>query len=156
MRSRRDDVPHGLAVDRALHLGLCGIGGTLRPPPSTLDNALERLSTSYDERAARRLQRFAEVPDGAFGWTREADGLYRLGRLTGPWRYDASPDAVAVDLVHVRPCEWSAKPFTEAEAPAAVVYTFSRGGRNFQRIRDPAVGPATADLWAQIADATNR
>ncbi len=102
---------------------------------------------------ARRLERFAEVPDGAFVWTREVDGLYRLGRLAGPWRYDASADAVAADLVHVRPCSWSV---ALADVPAAVLHTFSRGGRNFQRIRDPAVEPATADLWAQIADATKR
>ncbi|GAA1537008.1 hypothetical protein GCM10009741_44520 [Kribbella lupini] len=154
MRSRRDDVPDGLAVDRALELGLCGIGGVLRPPPRGLDDAIERLSTSYDERTARRLQRFAEVPEGAFVWTREIDGIYRLGRLGGPWRYDAS--AVAVDLVHVRPCEWLARPFTDADVPPAVAFTFSRGGRNFQRIRDAAVEPATAELWAQMAEATKR
>jgi hypothetical protein len=152
MRSRRDDVPDGL--DRALDLGLCGVGGTLRPPPSTLADAVERLSTAYDERAARRLRRFAEVPDGTFVWSREVDGLYRLGRLTGSWRYDASAAAVEADLVHVRPCGWASRPF--AEVPRAVAYAFARGGRNFQRIRDPAVVPASAELWAQIADATNR
>ncbi|MGC4936431.1 GAF domain-containing protein [Kribbella sp. DT2] len=152
MRSRRDDVPDGLAVDRALDLGLCGIGGTLHPPPSTLDDAIERLSTSYDERAARRLHRFAEVPDGSFVWTREIDGLYRLGCLAGPWRYDASPAAVEADLVHVRPCVWAPRPY--AEVPAEVASTFSRGGRNFQRIRD--AGAATAELWTQRAEATKR
>ncbi|MEV6287086.1 GAF domain-containing protein [Kribbella sp. NPDC051770] len=131
MRSRRDDVPEGLAVDRALTLGLCGIGGILQPPPATLDDAVARLSTAYDERTARRLQRFAEVPEGATVWTREPDGLYHLGHLTGPWKYDASPEAEAADLVHVRSCVWTPAP----DVPAAVEYAFSRGGRNFQRIR---------------------
>lgn len=138
MRSRRDDVPDGLAVDRALTLGLCGIGGRLDPPPLTLGEAVARLSTAYDERTARRLQRFAEVPDGAVVWTREIDGLYRRGHLAGGWRYDAAPDAVAADLVHVRPCEWAPEVF--GEAPAAVAYAFSRGGRNFQRIRAASEG----------------
>ncbi|ONI67473.1 GAF domain-containing protein [Kribbella sp. ALI-6-A] len=147
MRSRREDVPVGLAVDRALELNVCGVGGVLVPPPRSLDEAVEGLATAYDDRTARRLRRFSEVPDGAFVWTRESDGLYRLGRLAGPWEYDASPGAVAADLVHVRPCEWARRAFTENDVPAAAAYSFSRGGRNFQRIRDPRVESATLALW---------
>jgi hypothetical protein len=147
MRSRRDDVPDGLAVDRALELKVCGLGGALIPPPRSLDEAVEGLATTYDDRTARRVRRFAEVPDGAFVWTRESDGLYRLGRLAGPWEYDASPGAAAADLVHVRLCQWARRGFAENDVPAATAYSFSRGGRNFQRIRDPRVEPATLALW---------
>ncbi|WP_432950919.1 GAF domain-containing protein [Kribbella sp. CA-253562] len=149
MRSRRDDVPEGLAVDRALELSVCGLGGALIPPPRTLDEAVEGLATTYDDRAARRLRRFAEVSDGAFVWTRESDGVYRLGRLAGPWDYDASPGAAAADLVHVRPCAWARTAFAENDVSAATAYSFSRGGRNFQRIRDPRVEPATLALWLE-------
>ncbi|ADB29470.1 hypothetical protein Kfla_0346 [Kribbella flavida DSM 17836] len=147
LRSRRDEVPAGLAVDRALSEGVCGFGGALIPPPPDLDAAVEGLTSTYDERAGRSLRRFADVPDGAFVWTREPDGLYHLGRLTGPWRYDDSPAAAAADLVHVRPCEWLERAFAETDVPAGTAYTFSRGGRNFQRIRDPQVEDATAALW---------
>jgi hypothetical protein len=145
MRSRRDEIPIGPAVDRALYLGQCGIGGLLDPPPADLDDALAATALTYDVRTARRLRRFSEVQVGAFVWTREPDGLYRLGRLTGPWYYDA--EGAAVDLVHVRRCDWSPTPFPEPAVPSGTAYTFSRGGRNFQRINDPATEQATAATW---------
>jgi hypothetical protein len=147
MRSRRDDVPAELAVDRAVTLGLCGIGGRLDPPPADLADALTATALTYDDRTARRLQRFTEIPEGAFVWTREPDGLYHLGRLTGPWQYDASPAASAADLVHIRPCAWARTPFPESAVPAGTAFTFARGGRNLQRINDPATELETGRLW---------
>ena len=128
MRSRRDDLDPQLAFDRAQSLGLCGFGSDRDP-----------------ERLARRVERFAEVADGSFVWTRDGDGLYWLGRLDGPYFYDA--DGEGVDLVHVRPCRWRPKPFVESRTPAAVVATFGRGGRNFQQIHDADVGVESTRLW---------
>jgi hypothetical protein len=116
MRSRRDDVDPWAAVERALDLGLCGMGAVT------------------DERSARRRDRFATVPDGAVVWTRDPDGRYVRGLLSGPLRDDRSAAAVEADLVHVRPCRWS-EPVEEHRVPPAVVATYARGGRNFQRIR---------------------
>jgi hypothetical protein len=128
LRSRRDDVDPFGGFARALSLGLCGFGG---------DRDAVRL--------ARRIERFADVADGSFVWTRGPDGLYRLGRLGRPYFYDA--DGESVDLVHVRPCEWRAVPMAESAAPPAVVATFGRGGRNFQQIHDAEVGDQSARLW---------
>lgn len=128
LRSRRDDVDPWGAFERALSLGLCGFGGDRDP-----------------ERLARRIERFAEVADGSFVWSRDPDGRYRLGRLDGPYFYDA--DGADVDLVHVRPCGWRPEPVVESDAPPAVVATFGRGGRNFQRIHDADVGNQSARLW---------
>ncbi len=150
LRSRRDEIPEGLAIDRALTLGLCGFGGRLDRSPTDLEDALTATDLLYGERAARRLRRFAEVPDGAFVWTREPDGLYHLGRLTGPWRYDSDPAALAADLVHIRDCEWSPEPFPETAVPTGTAYTFSRGGRNFQRIRDAATEVQSEKLWKAL------
>lgn len=147
LRSRRDDVPDGVAIDRALTRGLCGLGGRIDPPPHDLDEALRATAHRYDDRAARRLRRFSEVPDGAFVWARELDGLFHLGRLTGPWRYDLDPTAIAMDLVHVRDCQWLPEPFPVTAVPSGTAYTFSRGGRNFQRIHDPVTEVRTAELW---------
>ncbi|WP_244928235.1 GAF domain-containing protein [Nocardioides sp. W7] len=116
MRSRSDDVEPWAAVERALERGLCGMGAV------------------SDERSARRLDRFAAVPDGAVMWTRDPDGRFVRGVLTGPLEHDRDPAAVAVDLVHVRRCRWS-EPVEEHRAPPAVVATYARGGRNFQRVR---------------------
>jgi hypothetical protein len=131
MRSPCDDVSFEATIDRAKALGLCGFGG----------------AKSDDDRLARRIARFAEVDDGSFVWTRDADGLYWLGRIDGQYFYDADDAAAAVDLVHVRPTRWLPAPLAEPEVPAAVVATFGRGGRNFQQTHDPHVGPQTRQIW---------
>lgn len=128
LRSRSDDVDPRLAVERALSSGLCGFG-----------------DRGHGSQLARRVERFAEVPDGSFVWTRDSDGLYWLGRIDGPYLYDT--DGAGVDLVHVRPCRWCDIPVVESACPAAVVATFGRGGRNFQQIHDDGVGEQTARLW---------
>ena len=132
MRTRRDDVDPRLAVERALELGLCGMG------------------TTDDVRAERRLERFAAAPEGTYVWTRGPDGFH-LGRLTGPCRRDDSVAAVAADLVHVRPCEWIDEPVDAALVPEQVSYAFSRGGRNLQRIGISGAGEATQATWERIA-----
>lgn len=128
MRSRSDDFDAAAAVERALASGLVGFG-----------------EAGADERLQRRVDRFADVEDGAFVWTRDADGLYWLGRVDGPYFYDR--DGATVDLVHVRPCRWLARPLPEPAVPAAVVATFARGGRNFQQTHDRDVGAQTQRAW---------
>lgn len=99
------------------------------------------------ERAQRRLARFADVPDGAFVWTRTSDGAYRVGRVRGPLR----EERVADGLVHVRPVDWLARAFGDDDVPAGVAATFARGGRNFQGLHDAAAVAATAALWPEDA-----
>jgi hypothetical protein len=134
MRSRRDGIDLQAAIDRARARGVCGFG---------------RLSTEPgdEQRLSHRIDRFAEIPDGSFVWTRDASGLFWLGRLDGPYFYDDDTAAAAVDLVHVRPCIWLTAPLLESEVPAAVVATFGRGGRNFQQTHDRTVGPETERIW---------
>lgn len=132
MRSRSDSVSPHAAIERARRLGLCGFGQLSLGPAEA-------------DRLARRAERFADVADGSLVWTRDGDGLYWLGRIHGPYRFDAG--GADVDLVHVRPCAWLDEPFVERDVPAAVVATFGRGGRNFQEIHDPSVGEETSKLW---------
>ena len=131
MRSRRDDLDPQAAIDRALTSGVVGFG-----------------DAETADRLSRRIERFARIDDGAFVWTRDGAGFYWLGRITGPYFRDSSDTAAAVDLVHVRPCRWLADPLAEPDVPAAVVATFGRGGRNFQRTHSPQVGAQTARVWA--------
>ncbi|MBO1751645.1 GAF domain-containing protein [Actinotalea sp. BY-33] len=144
MRSRLDEVDAAAAVERALALGLCGIGGRLARAPADLAEACALVAEQHDERTARRLERFAAEPAGAFVWTRTGEGLFAVGRLTGPWRYDASADARALDLVHVRDCAWAEALLPAAQTPAPVLATFARGGRNLQRVHDGGVAAASA------------
>jgi hypothetical protein len=130
MRSRSDAIDHGAAVERALTLGLVGVG---------------RLGAEHEqERLARRLERFAAVPDGAFVWTRDADDLPHLGRIAGPLRHDL--EGGAHDLADVRPCEWRVAP----TVPPGVAETFARGGRNFQQVHAPGVEDQTRQIWAAL------
>ncbi|MGE2724507.1 GAF domain-containing protein [Mycolicibacterium pulveris] len=128
MRSRGDDFDVEAAIERALASGVVGFG-----------------EAGADDRLQRRVERFAGVDDGAFVWTRDADGLYWLGRIDGPYFYDKT--GAAVDLVHVRPCRWLSRPLPESAVPDAVVATFARGGRNFQRTHSPTVGAQTQRAW---------
>lgn len=134
MRSHSDDIDAAATVERARRLGLCGFGRLANGP-------------GEQDRLARRVARFIDVADGSFVWTRDADGLYWLGRLTGPYFYDSDGAAAAVDLVHVRPCDWLSEPLLEPDVPTAVVATFNRGGRNFQQTHHPSAGVETQRVW---------
>ena len=113
---------------RALDVGICGM-------------------TADDERAVRRLERFADVPDGSLVWTRDADGEYFVGRLEGPLRHDESAEALAAGLTDIRPCAWTEDPVPEHQVPAATLRTFARGGRNFQETHDPEVWAQSLEVW---------
>lgn len=134
MRSRNDAVEPQAAIYRARRLGVCGFGQLVSGP-------------AEQERLARRVSRFAEVDGGSFVWTRDTRGWFWLGRISGPYVYDAGKTAAAVDLVHIRPCEWLSTPILEHDVPDAVVATFGRGGRNFQEIHHPSIGVATQVIW---------
>lgn len=148
MRSRDDSVPGGAAVERALELGMCGVGGRVSGAPSSVAEAARAVADTVGERTAARLERFAAAPSGSLVWTRDADGLLWLGRLAGPWRYDPSREAAEVDLVHVRPCDWLDRPVDAEHVPPAVRASFDRGGRNWQRIRAPGGAAATSRVWS--------
>jgi hypothetical protein len=134
MRSRNDAIQPQATIDRARRLGVCGFGRLVR-------QAGER------ERLARRVTRFAELDEGSFVWTRDPHGWFWLGRISGPYVHDADETAAAVDLVHIRPCEWLSMPILEHEVPAAVVAAFRRGGRNFQEIHHPSISTETQRIW---------
>lgn len=134
LRSRHDDVDPALTFERAIARRVVGIGGRLSRTPHTLAETLALLAREHDEGVARRVERFAAVAEGSQVWSRDPDGRFRRGHVHGPLRYDVDPAAVAVDLVHVRDADWDAESLDEHVAPPAVVATYARGGRNFQRI----------------------
>jgi hypothetical protein len=151
MRARDRDAPPGAGAEHGVRRGLVGIGDALPDPPRTVAAAVAAAVTAHGSRAGRLVRRFAEVDDGAFIWTRDARGAFRLGRIAGSWRYDDSPGARETGVHHVRPALWLAELFDEQDVPAGVVATFARGGRNFQRIRDQDVERGTAALWERHA-----
>lgn len=149
---RSEGTSAGAGVRRALAEGLCGFGGRLSPAPDTAAQAAALAATQHDERLARRIERFAAVPDAAFVWTRDEEHVLWLGRVAGPWRYDGRPEAIAADLVHVRPCAWLEAPIPEHAAPPAVLATFARGGRNWQQTHDTQVSAQSLRFWSDRRD----
>ena len=148
MRARDRDAPACAGAEYGVAHGLVGTGDALDPPPSTLDEAVASARATHGQKAARMLNRFAELPAGTFVWTRTGDG-YRLGRITGPWRYDDSAKARRVGIHHVRAARWIERSFGGREVPRAVAATFVRGGRNLQRTHDAEAERLTAGLWEE-------
>jgi hypothetical protein len=148
MRARDRDAPLGAGAQLGVERGLVGIGDVLASPPATIDDAVASATKTHGGKAGRMLRRFADLPEGTFVWTRVADGSYRLGQIAGGWRYDDSPAARAVGIVHVRPAKWLDRPFHEDEVPGAVSDTFARGGRNLQRVHSEAAERRTSGLWS--------
>src|SRR3954465_8237526 len=102
MRARARDLPAGAGAEFGLAHGVVGIGDALPRTPATIDEAV----AAAGGKPGRMLRHFAELPDGSLVWTRVTDGTYRLGRISGPWRYDDSPAARSVGIHHVRSATW--------------------------------------------------
>ena len=130
MRARDFDVPAGAGAEYGVAHGVVGIG------------------PGRGDKAERTTHRFATLPDGVFVWTRDREGTYHLGRISGEMREERSAEARAVGIRYVRPANWLGRTFDEAEVPEAVAKTFARGGRNFQRTHDAEAEQVTAELWA--------
>jgi hypothetical protein len=147
MRSRTVPAGPGAGAEFGITHGVVGIGEPVDRTPATLAEAVLALSQAHGEKAGRMLARFAALPGGTFVWTRQCDGGYRLGQITGPWRYDDSAAARRVGITQVRPAVWSPRRFSEADVPAGVARTFARGGRNLQRTHDRDAERLTARYW---------
>lgn len=130
-------------------LSICGFDGVIEPFPTSVADAVDKTRVQHDERLAMRVVRFADAPLGSLVWTRDGDGLFWLGRLIGPWRYDGSAEAAAVGLTHVRQCRWLPDPIPEMAVPVGVLAAFARGGRNWQRIHALGALDATDQMWRE-------
>lgn len=149
MRSRELEAPPFAGAGFGVHEGLVGIGERVDPGPASLEEAIDRLAARLGPKAGRMVDRFASLPEGSLVWTRTGEETYRLGRVTGPWRYLDSEPARGVGIHHVRGAEWLDREFRADQVPAGVLHTFGRGGRNFQRIHDSEAEELTAELWRQ-------
>jgi hypothetical protein len=148
MRSRELDTGPYEGARFGVESGLVGIGGALDPKPESLAEATELTHHRHGPKAGRMLDGFAALPTGSYVWTRTGDDAYRLGRITGAWRYDDSPGARATGIHHTRPAEWLDEEFRPHAVPVAVLETYARGGLNFQRTRDAGAEARTEEIWS--------
>lgn len=97
--------------------GIIGIGWRMDELPedtplATVVQAIEdRNEPGWGRAAAQTVRRFGDEAEiGDFVWTRDTFGRYLLCRINGPYRYDISDAAKAVDVHQVRLVEWAPKP----------------------------------------------
>ena len=87
LRSQKEGgVPHDEQVEHCLRNGLSALGWGV--DGGSLEEVLKQIEATYDRRGAQTVERFANAPTGSLIWTLHTDGTYRVGELTGQWRYD--------------------------------------------------------------------
>ena len=129
MRAREIDAGPYEGAAPALERGLVGIGDALEPAPESIEEAVELATVTLSPKQGRMLERFASLPRGTLVWTRAGKDDFRLGRITGDWRYADDTGARTTGIRHVRTARVGAGHDASGRSPAAVAVTFDRGGR---------------------------
>ena len=152
MRARSVDADRFEGARLGISRSVTGMGEPLEEVPSDLEHAVFETERQHGGKSARMLKRFAELGPGQFIWTSTGEDEFRLGRITGPWRYEDSEVFQGTGICNVRSVRWAPVVFDPLSVPDAVAYTFRRGGRNFQRIRDDEVAARSLNLWSESCD----
>lgn len=150
-------VVHSEQVEHCLERGIIGIGWRMDELPddaplTTVVHAIKkRTDPGWGPRAAQIVRRFGDEAEiGDFVWTRDTLGRYLLCRISGPYQYDISEAAKAVDVHQVRPAEWAPKPLNDLEVPGGVIRRFVGIGESFSRIHDDGARRLTSYLWEKL------
>jgi hypothetical protein len=155
LRSQKSDVNHQKQASHNFDDGVVGIGWGIEslPDGAPLEKVLEAIAAEpgWSKSAVDTVRRFAEaaVP-GDFIWTRDLHGRFRLGRITGPYRYENSELARSTDTHQVRDCDWADQALGDLEVPGAVIRGFVGTSTSFSRIKDEGARLYTAWLWARL------
>ena len=146
-------------VSHCIERKLIGIGWGIESLPSrsrmvvVFDAIENNPEHGWGKRSLSIVRRFAtQAKVGDFVWTRDTSGQYLLCRITGPWRYDNSKAAKAVDVHQVRPAEWAPKPLNDLDVPGGVIRCFIGVGTSFSRISDENARRVTGWLWEKLHD----
>jgi hypothetical protein len=149
MRARSLEAGRFEGARFGVRCGVVGIGEPLPIVPATLSEALLLTSEEHGTKAGRMLLRLSELADSSLLWTQTGPEEFRLGQITGPWRFECSAPARLTGIHNVRPTDWLAHQFELPEVPAAVAESFNRGGRNLQMVRSAEGSAETSRLWTR-------
>lgn len=89
------------------------------------------------------------MEDGDLCWSRDTSGVYYLGRITSPWRYENDEAHRAADVVNVRTCSWVTVGAAD-KVPGTVLRNFIRG-QTVRRIPDLTTVAASKLLYNRVA-----
>jgi hypothetical protein len=155
LRSLKPGVDHHEQVDHNFDDGIVGIGWGIEALPSgaSLKEVLEAIGSypGWTKDAVHTVRRFGEGAEiGDYIWTRDLHGRFRLGRITGAYRYENTELAKRTDTHQVRDCEWANQPLSDLEVPGAVIRGFVGTSTSFSRMWDEGARTYTAWLWEKL------
>jgi hypothetical protein len=114
-----------------LEQNLAGVGWPVQDenghPPKDFEHYLELGRAEYADKGDNGWSKAVNVignrmSEGDLCWTR-GNGVYYLGKITGPWQYLDGEDADKYDVHCVRPCKWFRVGLLDA-VPGAVERSF--------------------------------
>jgi hypothetical protein len=157
LRSLKDGVDHARQVAYCVDGGRVGIGWGIEalPDGASLDEVTAAIRAKdepgWGSQAASTVRLFGEeAAVGDFVWTRDLEGRFRLGRISGRYRYENSVAAKELDTHQVRAAEWAPTPLGDLEVPGAVIRAFSGTSTSFSHIWNPGARTYTAWLWEKL------
>lgn len=138
------------AAEFCISRGLVGIGWNVKQAPVSKEDYWALGREWYNDagwtRAVNAMLHHMQIDD--LVWTRNCDGLYYLGRITGDWQYcDTSYKDAGV--FNVRPCQWCKAGSVEA-VPGKVQNSF-RPSATLQQINDVTAAEYSRFLFNKLA-----
>jgi len=129
-----------------------GVGWAIdNDEPLPLERYLELCGDRYPDGTGNKTVRLlAGMATGDLAWMRNTQGVYHLCKVRGPWRYEASPEARAVDIVNTRHVE-IAEVGVEIHVPGKVIASFIPA-RTVQRINGDIALAASILIWNKLTD----
>jgi len=139
----RPDADPAYAFEICRKQGVIGVGWqveTQHRQPFDLERYLEVAERTYARHwksCKSAVTLLARMACGDLMWTRDASGMYWLGRVQGPWEYRDRPENREADITNVRPVDL-VRIGDVACVPGKVVASM-RSSRTVQRVHGNAV-----------------
>lgn len=89
------------------------------------------------------------MTDGDFCWTRDWNGVYYIGQISGAWQYLYGDEADNFDVHCVRPCNWLRVGLPDA-VPGAVERSFGPS-RTVQAVSDETAEAYSRHVYCQLS-----
>lgn len=119
--------------------------------PMPLERYLELCGEKYPDGTGKSAVRLlASMAIGDLVWIRNTQGVYHLGKVRGPWKYEASSEARAVDILNTRHVD-IAEVGVESHVPGRVIASF-KSARTVQRINNDITLAASVLIWNKLTD----
>ncbi|OAN62427.1 hypothetical protein A8B79_02430 [Balneola sp. EhC07] len=137
---------------------IMGLGWSVESKSKHLewDEYYEKAHKNYKEerndkgwwRALNAIKNRVKIND--LCWSRDLNGIYYLGRITGEWQYINEEINRKADIVNVRPIEW-VRVGENDSVPGTIVNRFIRGG-TLEKVNGATTCEFSKFLYNQLTD----